>query len=124
MTAARRRPPRLAHDRRVLLLALASGLPAVVLAMALLWAGDHSPKLRWTFTTLVIGSWVLLAAAARERVVHPIQTLSNMIAALREGDFSIRGRSTSRDDPLGLAFWEANTLSETLRQQRLGALEA
>jgi len=122
--SAARRGRRLSHDMRVFLLALASGLPAVALAMALLWTGDHSPELRWTFTTLVLGSWILLATAVRERVIRPIQTLSNMIAALREGDFSIRGRSTSREDPLGLALWEANTLSETLRQQRLGALEA
>ncbi len=119
-----RRRPALAHDVRVLLLALASGLPAIVVAMALLWFGDHSPKVQWTLTTLVIGAWLGFALAVRERVVHPIQTLSNMLAALREGDFSIRGRSTSRTEPLGLAFWEVNTLSETLRQQRLGALEA
>ena len=124
MTAARGRRPRLAHDRRVFLLALAGGLPAVLLALALLWTGDHSPKVRWTLTTFVLGSWLLLAAALRERVIRPLQTLSNMIAALREGDFSIRGRVKSREDPLGLAYWEANTLSETLRQQRLGALEA
>ena len=124
-SSGRRRPRRaLAHDTRVLLLALASGLPARVVAIALLWTGDHAPKVRWTLGTLMTGVWLAFAFAARERVVRPIQTLSNMLAALREGDFSIRGRSTSRNEPLGLAFWEANTLSETLRQQRLGALEA
>lgn len=92
--------------------------------IVLLWIGDFSPKVRWTFGTLVVGMWLGFAAALRERVIHPLQTLSNMLAALREGDFTIRGRSTSREDPLGLAFFEANTLSETLRQQRLGALEA
>jgi len=121
-----RSPPRrrLAQDQRVFLMTLAGGLPAVIATIVLLWIGDHSPKVRWTFGTLVVGVWLGFAAAVRERVVHPLQTLSNMLAALREGDFTIRGRSASREDPLGLAYFEVNTLSETLRQQRLGALEA
>jgi two-component system, NtrC family, nitrogen regulation sensor histidine kinase NtrY len=118
------RSRRLAHDARVFFLALAGGLPAVIVAVALLWAGDYSEKVRWTLAALVGGTWLACAVVLRERVVHPIQTLSNMLAALREGDFSIRGRTTSREDPLGLAYHEANILSETLRQQRLGALEA
>ena len=113
MTAARRRPPRLAHDLRVFLFALAAGLPAVTLAIVLLWTSDHSPKVRWTLTTFVLGSWLMFAMIVRERVIRPLQTLSNMVAALREGDFSLRGRVTSREDALGLAYWEANTLSVT-----------
>src|SRR6476661_4635976 len=60
----------------------------------------------------------------RERVVRPLQTLSNMLAALREGDYSIRARGADREDALGLAFLESNLLGETLRTQRLGAMEA
>src|SRR5438552_5239744 len=47
-----------------------------------------------------------------------------MLAARREGDYSIRARGADRDDALGLAFLEANLLGETLRAQRLGAMEA
>ena len=60
----------------------------------------------------------------RRRVVRPLQTLSNLLAALREGDFSIRARGARRGDPLGEVLVEVNALAETLRQQRLGALEA
>src|SRR5690349_9546450 len=60
----------------------------------------------------------------RDKVVRPLQTLSNMLAALREGDYSIRARGAERDDALGLAFLESNLLGETLRAQRLGAMEA
>jgi PAS domain S-box-containing protein len=60
----------------------------------------------------------------RERVVRPLQTLSNMLAALREGDYSIRARGAEREDALGLALLESNLLGETLRAQRLGAMEA
>ena len=60
----------------------------------------------------------------RERVVRPLQTISNLLAALREGDYSIRARGANADDALGLALLEVNALSETLRAQRLRALEA
>jgi nitrogen fixation/metabolism regulation signal transduction histidine kinase len=60
----------------------------------------------------------------RDAAVRPAQTLSNLLAALREGDFSIRGRGARPDDALGLAFLEVNALGDTLREQRLGALEA
>ncbi|MBO0860066.1 MAG: PAS domain-containing sensor histidine kinase, partial [Chloracidobacterium sp.] len=58
------------------------------------------------------------------RVVTPLQTLSNLLAALREGDYSIRGRATKKDDPLGDVVREVNALGSTLRTQRLGAMEA
>ena len=71
-----------------------------------------------------MGTWLAFAIVLRERVVRPLQTLSNMLAALREGDYSIRARGADRDDALGLAFLESNLLGETLRAQRLGAMEA
>jgi nitrogen fixation/metabolism regulation signal transduction histidine kinase len=47
-----------------------------------------------------------------------------LLAALREEDFSVRGRGARRDDAMGEVMIEVNALSETLREQRLGALEA
>jgi two-component system nitrogen regulation sensor histidine kinase NtrY len=47
-----------------------------------------------------------------------------MLAALREGDFSLRARTSQSDDALALAFLEVNTLGNTLQAQRLGAMEA
>ena len=117
-----RTPP--PHERRVLQLALLAGLPGVVVSLALLWKGGYSAKVQWTLGLLVLATWVIVAAVLRERVVRPLQTLSNMLAALREGDYSIRARGALRDDALGLAFLESNLLGETLRTQRLGAMEA
>ncbi|MEK6610364.1 MAG: PAS domain-containing sensor histidine kinase, partial [Gemmatimonadota bacterium] len=100
------------------------GLPAVAAALILLATGGFTPKVVWTVTLLVVLCWLGFAFAARERVIRPLQTIANMIAGLREGDFSIRARGASPNDDLGLAFLEVNALGETLRQQRLGALEA
>jgi nitrogen fixation/metabolism regulation signal transduction histidine kinase len=115
---------RFSYDVLILLLALLAGLPGSSVALALLWMGDHAANLQWTLTILIGGLWIGFAVALRERVVRSLQTLSNMLAALHEGDYSIRARSLRSDDSLGLAMLEANTLGETLRQQRLGALEA
>lgn len=124
MTDSPRRGARLKHETYILLLALASGLPAVAIALLLLWLGDFSPRLQWTLTGLIGISWIGIAVSLRDRVVHPLQTIANMLAALHEGDYSIRAREQQRDDALGLAMLEVNTLGETLRQQRLDAVEA
>src|SRR3954465_10125527 len=92
--------------------------------MILLWRGGYSAKVQWTLGLVVIGTWLITSLMLRERVVRPLQTLSNLLGALREGDYSIRARGADRDDALGLAFLEANILGETLRSQRLGAMEA
>jgi PAS domain S-box-containing protein len=108
----------------VLQLALLAGLPGIVVSIVLLWRDNYSAKVQWTLGLVVLGSWLITAFVLRERVVRPLQTLSNMLAALREGDYSIRARGAERDDALGLAYLEANLLGETLRTQRLGAMEA
>jgi two-component system nitrogen regulation sensor histidine kinase NtrY len=112
------------RESRVFRLALIGGLPAVVVSMTLLIVGDYPGRIVWTVGTGIIVTWVVVAALLRERVERPLQTLSNMLGALREGDYSVRARGADRGDALGLAFLEANVLGETLRTQRLGALEA
>jgi nitrogen fixation/metabolism regulation signal transduction histidine kinase len=73
---------------------------------------------------LIVGLWLGFAFSVRHRVVFSLQTLSNLLAAMREEDFSVRARGASRDDAMGEVMIEVNSLSETLREQRLGALEA
>ncbi len=116
--------PRVSHENRILLMGLAAGFPGSAIALYLLWDGDFSLKVQWTLTVLIIGTWVGFAVALRERVVRPLQTLSNLVAALLEGDYSIRVRGQRRDEPLGLAIMEVNRLGQILREQRLGAIEA
>jgi nitrogen fixation/metabolism regulation signal transduction histidine kinase len=118
------KPARISHEGRVVLLAFLAGLPGSATAMWMLWTGNSSTKVEWTLTVLIVGAWLGLALAVRERVVFPLQTLSNLLGALREGDFSVRGRSPRPDDALGEVMREVNTLGSTLREQRLGAMEA
>jgi two-component system nitrogen regulation sensor histidine kinase NtrY len=115
---------RLTYEHRIQLLALAAGLPGSLVALILLWIGDYSSRTSWTLGILIVGFWLGFAFSLRHRVVFSLQTLSNLLAALREEDFSVRGRDARRDDAMGEVMIEVNALSETLREQRLGALEA
>jgi two-component system, NtrC family, nitrogen regulation sensor histidine kinase NtrY len=122
-------PQPLNYDLRILLLAFFTGLPGAIVALILLWKSYEGKsafdtKTQWTLTVFILVSWFGCALALRERVVTPLQTLSNLLAALREGDYSIRGRATKKDDPLGDVVREVNALGSTLRTQRLGAMEA
>jgi nitrogen fixation/metabolism regulation signal transduction histidine kinase len=114
----------LSHERRVLWMALAAGLPAIVLSLTLLWVGGYSAKVFWTLTVLVVCCWLGFSLALQGRVIRPLQTLANLLAALREGDYSIRARGHGSRDALGEVLSEINALSETLRGQRVGTMEA
>jgi two-component system nitrogen regulation sensor histidine kinase NtrY len=114
----------LSHERQVTRLALYGGLPAMAVAMWLLWTGDASAKVQWTVTIFLLCTWLGFVFALHERVVRPLQTLSNMLAALREQDYSLRSRRPNAEDALGLAMLEINILTDELKERRLGALEA
>jgi len=124
MDSERRRTRKPRYERRIFALALATGVPAAVIALFLLWLGDFAARTQWTLTILLVVVWLAFVAALWERVVRPLQTISNMLAALREGDFSLRARGSDPNDALGLLFLELNSLGEDLRAQRLSALEA
>jgi two-component system, NtrC family, nitrogen regulation sensor histidine kinase NtrY len=118
------KPAHISFEGRIVLLALMAGLPGSITALWILWTHQFDSRTQWTLTVLIVGAWLGFAMAIRERVVFPLQTLSNLLGALREGDFSVRGRSPRPDDALGEVMREVNTLGSTLREQRLGALEA
>jgi len=115
---------RLSHDQQVLLYALLAGTPALITAMCFLWLGDHEPKEQWTLTLVIVACWLGFAFGAQGLVIRPLHTMANLLSALREGDFAIRARGARRDEPLGDVMAEINTLSRTLQDQRLSALEA
>ena len=112
------------YERRIQLLALAVGLPGSLVALILVWTGNFTSGGAWTLTFFIVVFWLGLALSLQQRVIFSLQTLSNLLAALREEDFSMRGRGARADDAMGEVMVEVNALSETLRLQRLGALEA
>lgn len=119
------RRKRLSHDWRIFVYALLGGAPAVLTVLLVLWCTDtYSPKVQWTLTLVISSCWLGFALAARTQVVHPLQTMANLLSALREGDFSIRARGAQANDAMGELLGEINLLGSVLQEQRLGALEA
>ena len=115
---------RVRFQTRLLWATLGGGLPAVLFALVLLAQTQWPRSLRVAAMALIVVSWLAGAFLARRRVVFPLQTLANLLEALREGDYTLRGRHASRGDALGEVVHEVNALGATLRSQRLTALEA
>jgi nitrogen fixation/metabolism regulation signal transduction histidine kinase len=113
----------LTFERRLLLLALCAGLPALITAAVVLIVGDYSPGTAWTLLTVIVLVWLGFAAAVRERVAYSMRTLANLLGALRDGDFSFRLRMDDTGS-LGEVYAQINEMAETLHEQRLGAMEA
>ena len=112
------------HDRRVQVRALLGAAPALALACVLLWRAPRSPWLKLAALLPCVWAVWFAAKGIRARVQRPLQTLSNLLAAIREGDYSFRAREPSDADALGAVYHELNTLSELLQQQRMKAMEA
>lgn len=115
---------RLRFQNRVLLLVLIAAAPAWLTAAVLLYESGASPALRWTLLVMISMFAAGAAFAVRRRVVHPLQSLANLLEALREEDYSQRGRNVDPRDAVGEVMVEVNSLSRTLYDQRLEALEA
>jgi len=114
----------LPFQKQILWLAFLCGLPGFAASLILLQTGAFTGKSVFTVIVLVVVAWASLTAMLYNRVIRPIQTASNMLSALREGDFSMQGGFIDDEDALGQLMIEINTVSSLMRDQRLGAVEA
>ncbi len=110
-------------ERQILIRSLASGLAGTIIAMWFLWSGDYSIQTQVTLTILLLILWMGFAFNLKAKVVYSLRTLSNLLEALREGDYSLRIRGASREDALGELILEVNALTRSLQEQRFGAVE-
>src|SRR6516164_7430442 len=112
------------HESTIQLLAFLGGLPAVATALFFLWSAAVSSPARWTLSVLIVGVWLGCVFILRSRVVFPMQTLTNLLDALREGDYSVRSRRGHQSGALGEVMAAVNELGETLLLGRQRATEA
>ena len=115
---------RLRFDTVIFLLAMLIALPATAVAEIVLFTGDHSSELKWTLTLFLGLGWLIGASVLQSQIIRPLQTLSNMVASIREDDYSFRVRGASRDDSLADLTQELNALADRMQQQKTSALEA
>src|SRR5215472_3999844 len=111
-------------ERRLALGALLATLPGLALAAVLAWRMLPPGPIRWAPIAAAFAVSLIVIARLRSRMILRLKTLSNLVSALREGDYSVRGRDADRDDPVGEVAWEVNALGDQLRSGRLGELEA
>jgi two-component system nitrogen regulation sensor histidine kinase NtrY len=123
-----RKPPRkrvrLLYERRISLFSLFVALPGMLLSSVFIWLQAWSLESRCALTFVELFVWWLLAMALHEQTTRPLQTLANVIAALREEDYSFRARGAATDDALGELSLEVNALADLLAEQRIRAIEA
>jgi nitrogen fixation/metabolism regulation signal transduction histidine kinase len=112
------------HYRTVRRLAWLAALPGLLATALLLWLGDVSSKGVITVAVFVGAGWLFFHVALMEAVFRPMQAASNMLSALREGDYSLKPRDADPEDPLGQIMLEVGELTTTLRKNRLGVVEA
>jgi two-component system nitrogen regulation sensor histidine kinase NtrY len=115
---------RVSFEKRVRLWLCLPGLP--MLALCCLVLRHHSvDALLQTIVLLGLAlGWIFAVSVLMEQIVRPLQTLANVVAALREDDFSFRARGGQRDDAMGDLALEINRLAGMLQGQRASALEA
>ena len=79
------------------------GCPPSLLAGWLLWTGDHPLRGPADARRSLVGGRLAhrRAARARARASGRCRRISNLLAALREGDYSIRARGADADDGAG-----------------------
>jgi PAS domain S-box-containing protein len=105
-------------------LVIVGGLPAAVLALYALWTQPYSPEVRYTLASVVLIVWLLAASAARQLATRSLNLIANLLGALREGDYSIRGLSAPSGSSMAMVMREVNDLGFTLQRQRTEAVES
>ena len=111
-------------ETTVFLLGLIAGLPAVLLLVGLTWGRDYAFEVRWTAAAVVLGVWIGAAWAARQAVTRTLFVSANLLGALREGDYSLRGVGAQSGSAMDLVMAEINALGDTLQRQRTEAVES
>ena len=115
-------PPRADFAAHLARLSLLGAVPAVALAALLVVA--TASRTAWLVLAVAVAGSIAAATAIRRSVSHVLNTIANLVSAIHDGDFSVRGKSQRGHDDVAFAFSAINALADVLRDQRLSALEA
>jgi nitrogen fixation/metabolism regulation signal transduction histidine kinase len=118
------KPHRLIYERRIAIYAILAALPGIALGTTLIWVQPWARDAKIALTLFVLFLWFILTLTLLEQIVHPLQTLANVVSALREEDYSFRARDASPNDSLGELGLEINMLADILTEQRIQTIEA
>jgi two-component system, NtrC family, nitrogen regulation sensor histidine kinase NtrY len=119
-----RKRSRLLFEHRISLYSFLAALPGLLVSTVLVWTQPWSIEARIALIAAELFIWWLLAMALQEQTTRPLQTLANVIASLREEDYSFRARNAAPDDALGELSLEVNTLADMLSDEKVKTIEA
>ena len=123
-SARNKRKPRAPFERRV---ARFSGLlvaPGILVSGILIWLEPWSLQSKLILLIAELIACLLIGLALHEHIIRPLQTLANVVGALRDEDYSFRARMAVPNDALGELSLEVNALADLLAKHRTGAIEA
>ncbi len=112
------------YERRISFYSFLAALPGIIVSGVLIWLQPWTTESKFALSFLEAFIWWVLTLMLHEQVIRPIQTLANVVAALREEDYSFRARGAATDDALGELSMEVNALADLLADQRVRAIEA
>lgn len=112
------------YERHLALHTALIALPALLLAWVLI---ALAPMVDWQKLALGLATALLCGwqwRRAQRAAVRPLQTVANLLDALRAGDYSLRSVAARRGDAMGEVLWEIDALAGRLREQRLKVEES
>src|SRR4051812_28117057 len=115
---------RLLYARKVSIFSFLVALPGIIVSTIFIWQESWSVQSKFGLFALMLIAWGLLAMALQEHATRPLQTLANVVAALREEDYSFRARNAVAEDALGELSLEVNALADMLASEKVRNIEA
>jgi nitrogen fixation/metabolism regulation signal transduction histidine kinase len=110
--------------RRAWLFCFLLVLPALLFFGILIWRERITTTPAVLLLICLLIYLLLISGSLIEGMMRPLQTLSNVVSSLREGDYSFRARGAGSPDAFGELASEINALADLLQKQRVRSLEA
>ncbi len=120
----KRKRQRAPFERRVARLSVLLVMPGLFASGILIWLQPWSLESRLILLGAELLGCLLIGVALHDHIVRPLQTLANVVGALRDEDYSFRARLAVPNDALGELSLEVNALADLLAKHRTGAIEA
>jgi len=122
--SANKRKSRVPFERRVIRFVALLVVPGLLISGILIWLKPWALESKLLLIGIELLLCLVIGAALHDHIIRPIQTLANVVGALREEDYSFRARLAVPNDALGELSMEVNALADLLAQHRTGAIEA
>lgn len=120
----RKKSRRAPFERRIIRSSLWLAAPGLILSSVLIWLQPWSIESKLALVLVELLICLLIIAMLHDQIIRPLQTLANVVGALREEDYSFRARMAIPEDALGELSLEVNMLADLLADHRTGAIEA